>query len=1102
MATSIPGRFEGAPRFGPWVTRERLLKAFERSAPSGIVLSAPAGYGKTYLAAQYASSGPFELVVWVACEGRVLTCDALISTLVDKMLAHESLQDLRAESLCDVRTVSDGLGIVRHAFRCGLLPDATCFVLDDVRLAEAEDSLLLLLSILESESSQSALLLTTRESASDAIAVHRRLLVVGPDSLRMDILESRRVLAALCDCDLGETDVQELLELSCGHAAFLSVLARRAALGVEPRLRGSVDLSALLMSLAVEQLDSEESELLYALALLGSVSQSDARILSLPSEADKLERIAECLPLVDRVCSVDSGVVLAAHTIAQEVFRKPEFAERQSIDPQRMRVIRNECMAVLEHRSEYGRAIEILLRESDASHLCDWLETHGQDASDAGFRPSVKSAIEALSPDELLDRPRVLLLSAEVDMDSLFRSESLAKAAAVRDLALCAGDYETYADALMLIANHHVDDSAPLRAIEPLETLLALPEETVGEERRVAATAYLHTFLLMTFDLPAVNEYGRSVQRLLERGTHTIETRARLLAQLGTTAGLIGRYDVALSYLADAKAMTPVSARLRALILGNYGSALHQVGRTEYAAEVLDEALRATENCGLDLYHVLHQSTAAGATFSVSALESALESVMECASVLAEAGDHTAEAQIRYSLAAMLRSAGRTAESLIEIEHMHERSITQESPYLKHCADVELAANLLAMNDLEGASERAGRVRAATLDGHVPTLSLRADLVLAEVSRRRGRLDEALTRLFDQQDYILSENANWVAAIYIRAFPHLLGLTARVLGVDRIPMHLLKLVIGHHAEDSLSAARDLLEESEWRLLATRLLGEKDSASRISALEQAPMCRVRMFGGFDITVGERKVQDKEWSKRKGRVLFAALVLRQGREVPREQLFEQLWPEMDAARARNNFYVIWSSMKHVLSPEADKNTPCPYVESAGGVCRSVPELVWSDAQEFDTLIREARRAEVSSRSEGALEAYERLAELYRGELLPGDIYEDAFADARDRYRQDLGDAMLRAQALMLERGDTAGALRLVRAGIAADPVREDLYQAALRLQIDSGQRSAAVETYLSCRSRLIDELGLDPCVDTVRLYEQVLAMEDAPQRDGIR
>ena len=1099
MTTSIPGRFEGAPRIGPWVTRERLLNVFERTSPSGLLLAAPAGYGKTYLAAQYVSGGAFELVVWVSCEGRALSGDVLLTSAVERMTQVASIEGAVLSG--ELSTVSDALGVIREALRRGDVPDSTCFVLDDVRLPETGDALLLLRGILETESERSTLLLTTRVSDGDVASEYANFLVIGADSLRMDVSESRRLVEALSGVELDDLGAERLFELSKGHAALLSVLARRAALGAELYSSGSVDLSTLLASLAVEQLGAAECELLYVLALLGSVSQNEARLLGLTSDAESLDKIAACLPLVARGQSVVSGDVLIAHTIAQEVFRSPRFERIQSFDSQRKHVLLSECVSILERRSEYGRALELLLAQSNSEQLQNWLERHGADACNAGFRVAVRSALETLSPDELLNRPRLLLLSAEVDLETYSRGDSLSKAAVVRDLALCDGDNETYADALMLIASSHMDDSAPVRAIEPLETLLALPEQTVGEERRVAATAYLLTFYVMTFDWSHVCMYWKRTEKLLAHGAHTVETRARLLAQLGTAAGLLGQYSDAYAVLAEAKACTPISVRLKALILGNYGTVLLQLGRTDYAAEVLAKAVASTDSCGLDLHYVLHRAAASAIEYSATGRNAALESVMRDASVLAEAGDHISEVQVRFNLAPMLRSAGRTAESLIEIERMLERSITQESPFLKYSADVELAANLLAMEDLEGASDRARKVRAAALDGHAPALLLRADLVLAEVSRRRGRMDEALTRLFEHEDYLLSESGNWVVGMYVRAFPYLLGTIALVLGVSKIPVHLLKLVIGHHAEDALLASRDLLEESEWRLLATRLLGEKSSASRIGALERAPMCRVRMFGGFDITVGERKVQDREWSKRKGRVLFAALVLRQGREVPREQLFEQLWPEMDAARARNNFYVIWSSMKHVLSPEADKNTPCPYVENTGGVCRSVPELVWSDTQEFDSLIREARRAEASGRSDDALEAYERLAELYRGELLPGDVYEDAFADARDRYRQDFGDAMLRAHLIMLERSDSAGALRLVRAGIVADLVREDLYQAALRLQIESGQRSAAVETYLSCRSHLIEELGLDPCVDTVRLYEQVLAMEDAPQRDGI-
>ena len=38
----------------------------------------------------------------------------------------------------------------------------------------------------------------------------------------------------------------------------------------------------------------------------------------------------------------------------------------------------------------------------------------------------------------------------------------------------------------------------------------------------------------------------------------------------------------------------------------------------------------------------------------------------------------------------------------------------------------------------------------------------------------------------------------------------------------------------------------------------------------------------------------------------------------------------------------------------------------------------------------------------------------------------------------------------------------------------------------------------ETYLACRTKLAEDLGLDPSVETQRLYEQVLAMETTPNK----
>ncbi len=1100
MTTSMPGRFEGAPRFGPWVLRERLLGALKRSKPSGLLLIAPAGYGKTCLAAQFASSSRFCNTLWVSGNGMSLSGEALLALLAERL--RDSLQEsgrlIYEQSAQDSRESSDSLTSIREALRRGLISAATCFVIDDVSLIDAGDDMRQLLQLLESESSEASLVLTARGTSDYMELPCLGFQTVGEDQLRMNLEESRRLIETFCGGSPGEHAIAQLYQESQGHAALLSVLAKHHALGADSTTAVIPDLRSLLVSLAVEQLDEHELEALYALALLGVMSKPNLTHLGPEYSAIDVNRVGRCIPLVEVEAPEDLGARLSAHSLAQDAFSSSMY--RHIIKaPNEMR-IRNRCLSILEARRDFGQFLHLLTTDNDPKRLQEWLEEHGATVIDAGFRRAVKAALEVIPSNMLLSKPRLLLLSAELDLEAVSRQECLVKAAAVRDLALCDGDYATYADALMLIARSHLDDSAPARAIEPLETLLALPENAVTTEQRLVSTAYLMTFCVVVHDWKRVESARDEVMRQLDGPSQSAELRVRLLSQIATTMCLIGDYVAALPLFREAYGCRSVSARLRAMVLGNYGSALTEAGRTDHAAEVLQEALAVSENCGLDLYHLFNGVNASIVDFTRTGHHLPLSVIEHSITQLEQAGDYMTEVALRLQLAVMLRTLGRLPEAVLQIERVLERPLTKETPHSEVCAEAELAASLLAMDDLSAAHERAARVRARCARDAAKIHSLRADLVLAEISRRQDRLDEAIARISEHEHYLESGSANWLVGMYMRAFPHLLGLIARALGVARMPVHMLNMLVGDHIEDSLSASRDILDDAEWHLLATRLLGEKESKTKIDALRAAPVCRVKMFGGLEVRIGDRRVAERDWGKRKARVLFASLVLGQGREVPREQLYEHLWPEMDDVRARNNFYVIWSAMKAVLTPGVGKKQPCAYVENTGGVCRSNPDLVRSDVEEFEGLIAQARKMEASGDVREALSAYDRLAQIYRGDLLPGDMYDDWFSDARDGYRSDFGDAMLRARALLLEQGDASAALRLVRRAIAADPWREDLYQAALRLQIATGQRSAAVETYLACRSKLVEDLGLDPCVDTVRLYEQVLAMEDGSVTDG--
>ncbi|MGV8083158.1 MAG: BTAD domain-containing putative transcriptional regulator [Coriobacteriia bacterium] len=468
--------------------------------------------------------------------------------------------------------------------------------------------------------------------------------------------------------------------------------------------------------------------------------------------------------------------------------------------------------------------------------------------------------------------------------------------------------------------------------------------------------------------------------------------------------------------------------------------------------------------------------------------------ISEAIAIGVDARDEPSVAQARVYLAIVLRAAGDLDGSLVEAEQAFESLAASDYMSFSRLATLEVAASLLALGDLSAARSWAEGVVERGFAGN-RYHALRAAMILAEIERREGHEAEALAQLSAQADYVLSENANWQIGMYCRAFPALLGLLTKTIGAARLPAHLIRIVLPEYAERALLECHDMLGEAEWRALGTRLLGDSEF-EKLVARNGQPLCRVRLFGGLEVSIGGRAIQERDWKKRKVRLLFIMLVSRRGHDVPRDQICERLWPEMDEKQATSNFYVTWSLMKSALGAGADKNKPSPYVESVGGLCRIARAVVSSDIDEFEENLKRAREAEASGDTEAALRCYQRIADIYRGHLLPGDCYDDWFADLRAYYRTEFVDAMLGASGILAASGDRSNALVYLRRAIQADPHREDLYQRAMRSQIDAGMRSAAIETYFQCRERISDELGLDPSIETQGLYREILAMESRP------
>ncbi len=940
-------------------------------------------------------------------------------------------------------------------------------------------------------------LLTTRRVALGSLATLHEAQIVDGDDLRLTKSEAADVATAVTGLTAKETDVAAIHEACTGHPAAFSVLLRHADLGSDgwvPKRSPSLDLRSRLTYLAETELPNDGRLALHVMALLGKGDLRDLRSCGLDVTSGQLDQLGTVMPLVrtGRSTAQSAADEFIVHDLAQEVFSSEEF---YSGSGGAGKTIWAEVVRTLVARGDTVRAALLVENRGDEQEVSDWLLVNGYRLLREGGSHCLARMLHRLPVSRFVQTPALLLVHARMLQERSQFDEAIEKANVAR--AICEHERDEFlaAESMLVAGECYLDTGKYDEALAVLSGLVARPNTGLTTDQKawaLAAMAGCSMYLGKSEDALALASNAASIAKGQDSSP---SIRAYVLGTAGAIAALV-RGDLAesLSHFSLASEVDQVPRALQAKAQGNRGVSLCEMGRLERCVEAIDLTLHTCLEADRGVYRGAFLPVLGAALVGLGSTEAGMGRQLEGIGLSLASGDRYGASYNRIYLSTALRAADRAEESLSEAEQALEFFSGLDASSQCELATLELAASLLALDDVSAATRTVEAVRAG-MSGLNAYHLLRADMILAEAERRLGRVDKAVARLMNHEEYILTESSNWQIAMYCRAFPELLGLFALAIDTERLPAHLVRMVLPENAERALAVAKGLLEPNVWRRLGQRLLGEEGFEEYLSR-DGRPLCRVRLFGGLEVNVGGRIVSEREWRKRKARLLFAMLVIRRGQDVPRDQVLEHLWPEMDEARAKNNLYVIWSAMKSALSPEADKNEPCPYIDNTGGVCRVVADSVRSDVEEFEQTLSKAREAQTDGKVVESLRLYERLAEIYRGELLPGDVYDDWFVQVRDEFRAKYADAMLQAASMLQRDDDPLGALTFVRRALNQDPWREDLYQAALTCQIAAGQRSAAIETYLQCRSKLSEDLGLDPSVETRALYDQILAMEERP------
>jgi predicted ATPase/DNA-binding SARP family transcriptional activator/DNA-binding CsgD family transcriptional regulator len=258
--------------------------------------------------------------------------------------------------------------------------------------------------------------------------------------------------------------------------------------------------------------------------------------------------------------------------------------------------------------------------------------------------------------------------------------------------------------------------------------------------------------------------------------------------------------------------------------------------------------------------------------------------------------------------------------------------------------------------------------------------------------------------------------------------------------------------------------------------------------------QAEGLRIQLLGGFQVSVGNRLIQETEWTLSNTKSLVKLLALAPGHRLSKENIIEQLWPENDdvsetddAAETKKaqRFYRTLLETRRTLEPNLPRGAQSAYLplQRNGFLRLTTPGLLWVDVDAFETAYALARGGR-------ELIVYDAALKLYQGDLLPEDLNAEWVVGPRYRLKQVYLELLEELAQLHLAQQEIPLAIRVLVRLVVSEPMYERAQRDLMRLYAMSGDRYQAIRHYLLLREACKKyELPLE--AETERLYKDIRA-----------
>lgn len=1046
-----------APRLTAVIPRARLFRRLDADLRGGrlVWVTAPAGAGKTTLAAGYAAARALE-VVWL----ELGACDADPATFFYYLREAAAQVAPRARRLLPLLTPEYALGIAAYARNFfeqlgALLPAPCLLVLDDHHeLTDGAPLHALLADGLDALPESVHVLVLSRDDPPPAFAgwqAARRLATVDASQLALTVPETRALARRYRFTRLGPDGIASLHERTRGWTAGAILLLEEAAQAPLPRPSFDRPLTHTMFSYfaaeVLQRAPRAQQRVLLVTALLHRVSAEMARRLTGEEHAGRV--LAELARKGFFVTALGGREpVYQLHPLFREFLL--EHGRVHLAGAERHALIR-QAAAMLAASGQVDEAAELLREGGEEASLVALIEEHAPAYAAQGRLAVLEGWLRSVAPSTLEARPWLSFWLGVCRMPSDLRAARAhlerAHAGFVQaDVPL--GLYLAWAG---IVDTYHYEwnDYTPLdRWIEEIKALrLAHPlDECPQIAPRVIYTA-LHTLSAVRPDDPELSYWVARARASLE-GLHGHVSYVPVATALLLHDGWIGDLrrlrqlapDLARSV--SAPEVEPLARIFGYLALSQSGWI---VGDLDAARAWTARAREFSARQGIRFLDSLFDAQAVHICQLSGDVDGAATHVARIgAAARPERRLDVAHHCFHASWIAYERGELDEARALIEKALAINESLGSRFPAA--LCRVYLAEVLVEFGDLAPALRHLDA--AADFAEHMGSrfLACTVDLIRAWVLLRAGRNEEcapALARclaLARREGFTTFPNFRMTQVAQLCAF---------ALERDIEPDHVRRLIDVRGLRPPVGGAP--CEQWPWHL------------------------RVHTLGRFELSRDGRPVTFEGRTQKRALDLLKALVAFGGRGVSEQRLCDALWPGAEADAARASLKITLHRLRGLVGHEA--------IGVSGSTLSLDETVVWVDVWRFERAAeRLATARSLTAKDHESIGA--QMLALYRGPFL-GD--EDAaFALlARERLRGKCVRAIATLAGRLQEEGSPEGALSWYEHGLEVEPLAEPFYQGLMRIHRALHRPADGLRVYQRCRRVLNAELQVNPSSETESL-----------------